>query len=400
MIVDVEVPNQGLTITEATLLLWLKQPGDAVVKGDILFEIETDKATQEIESPISGTLLQVLAQAGDVVPLGQIVAKIGTEAGDEVGAGEARDDSRDESDIRNARDRGESAAPNVVVEQAKDIEGGRRMVSPRARRAARRLGVDLTSVQPTGAHGRHVRERDVLLAAEENAGASAARVSGRYRAKTAEQTALSFRDTPHFYLTREVRADRLAALRADMVRDTEAETGVRISITDFLLKALALALRAFPSVNSQRRNDTVALLSAVNIGLAVDTAEGLAAPILQSVDTQSLTAIARARIEAARRAAEGTLRNSDIVGGSFTLTNLGPLGVDQFDAIIVPPQSGILAAGAIKMRPHVIDGEVRACNTLFLTLAMDHRVVDGAEAARFLDFLANLIEKPTLLCSQ
>jgi pyruvate dehydrogenase E2 component (dihydrolipoamide acetyltransferase) len=415
MIVDVEVPNQGLTITEATLIQWHRQPGETIQKGDILFEIETDKAVQEIEAPADGTVLALLAQEGEVVPLGRVVAQIGTEASDRAAASaNGAGPTAAQSPVAVAAVTFASASPVVTSR----VRGEGVVVSPRARRTAARLGVDMAAVNPTGAHGRHIREKDVLRAAQEQATApllvSAPAPSsisvptpsrttpilpGRFRQITARRTAESFRDTPHFYLTREVQADRFVVVREEMVTAVEAQTGVRISVTDLLLKALVLALRAFPTLNAQWSEAGIFSLQDVDIGLAVETPEGLIVPVLRAVDTLSLVALARSRQALVQRAREGKCRPEDLTGGSFTLSNLGTYGVDQFEAIIIPPQSGILAVGAIKSRPFVVEETLTVSKTLFLTLSADHRVVDGAEAARFLDHLTQLIERPLLLCA-
>jgi pyruvate dehydrogenase E2 component (dihydrolipoamide acetyltransferase) len=426
MIVDVAMPVQGLTITEATLAGWLKQPGDPVEKGEALFEFETDKAVMEVESPASGVLLAHLAREGEVVPLGQVVAKLGTEAGDRWETPAQPASSHD------GHAAGTSATPGAPVakssggrtpsvpstssadDTAGPVRSDRRTgngakASPRARRAAERLGIDLALVQATGRGGAHVRERDVLRAAEQRP-AAPARPSAPPRVMPlspqpvsptrrviAERTAASFRDIPHFYLRREVTAERLVSFREELVADLEALASVRLTITDLFVKALALSLRAFPAVNAQWIDGGIAPLSSVDVGLAVETPNGLLVPVIRGADTLSLCQLAAQRQELVQRARDGKAQPADFAGGSFTLTNLGALGVDQFDAIINPPQSGILAVGAIKRRPFVVGEELMACKTVFLTLSMDHRVVDGAEAARFLERLVHFVERPALL---
>lgn len=372
MIVDVEVPNQGLTITEAKLLRWLKQLGDRVEKGEALFEIETDKAVQIVESPEAGSLLLQLAKEGDMVPLGRVVAKLGTEASDSVPA---------------QRDTATPAVPPMArgAEAPRQATAfspaprGKVQASPRAKRAAKRLGIDLSGVEATGARGRHIRERDVLGAAEARA------PSSRIRRITAERTAASFREAPHFYLTREASAAGL--MRAKEKLD-------RVTITDLLVKALALSLRDFPALNARWKDDQVVPLSRIDIGVAVETPAGLVVPVVRGADKLAIQEIAKTLGELIERARGGRSRPEDLAGGSFTLTNLGMLGVDQFQAVINPPQSGILAAGAIKERPFVVGGILLAHETILLTLSLDHRIVDGAEGARFLGGLVDRIEDP------
>ena len=485
--IEVEVPNQGLTITEAIIVKWHRQPGEVVKQGDILFEIETDKAIQEIESPTDGFLMAILAQEGDVVPLGRVVAQIGTEAEKhERGLSDMMPVPGSKSQnlqyavtqitdfsitqpldpamleaLLQATEEARTSGKAPVVPEPPPSEP---QISPRARRAAALLKVDLSKVIPTGADGHHIREKDIFRADEEetlyttsvtqsalsepppisqpfqsapvsvpeplpNMTEPMAPLSavepvilptslhedvvpyptpdtrhptpspGRYRQLIAQRTTESFRNTPHFYLTREVPVNRFVSLRAEMVGEVEAQTGVRISVTDLFMKALGLSLRAFPVMNSQWENGQMVPLTEVNIGLAVETPEGLMAPVLRSVDIQPLATLAQERQALVLRAKEGRCRPEELTGGSFTLSNLGTFGVDQFEAIIVPPQSGILAVGAIKSRPFVMEEQLVVSKTVFLTLSVDHRVVDGAEAARFFDHLAHLIERPMLLCA-
>ena len=410
MIIDVEIPNQGLTITEATLLRWVKSVGDAVAVDDVLFEFETEKAVVGVESPAAGWLLAQLAEEGEVVPLGQVVAKLGTEASDSC----APEQTAPVPDAPLA-----AKAPEArVVPVAEPVSSPEPVatepqVSPRARRAAAEAGVDLADVIPAARPGKPIRERDVLLAAGQRTETAGAPDGGgqppipaagvpvalsRLRRVTAQRTAQSFRDVPHFYLTQEINADRLVALRSSLVEALAGRSVPRITITDFLVRALGLALSDFPGVNAQWQGDRVSQLGTFDIGLAVSSPDGLIVPVLREVTGHSLTALARLRAAAVERARTGRSQPAELQGGSITLTNLGQSGVDQFSPIINTPQSGILAVGSIKPRPYVMHGEVRAVNTMFLTLAMDHRVVDGDEAARFLGAVAGLLEAPEVIC--
>jgi pyruvate dehydrogenase E2 component (dihydrolipoamide acetyltransferase) len=393
MIVDVQVPVQGLTIAEATLIGWTKNVGDTVTKGEPLFVIETDKASQEIECPATGTLLVCTASEGDVVKLGAVIGVIGTEAGDVAPPAESRDAARPVGPVGPARPVGpseaEPARPTVQF-------------SPRARRAAERLGVDISTVTPGGGRGRHVRERDVIEAAAGRetvrpAPAGETRATSRIRRATAERTAASFRDTPHFYLSREADAERLVALREELVSDPSTCGGVRITVTDMLVRALALAMRSSPSTNAQWCEGRIIELHSIDIGIATDTPDGLVVPVIACADRLTLCEIAARRKDLTDRAKAGRFMADELTGGSFTLSNLGLLDVDQFQAVINPPQSGILSAGTIRPRPFVVGEQLTVRRTVVLTLLMDHRVIDGAEAARFLQRIVQLIERPALL---
>lgn len=387
MIVEVEMPHQGLTITEALLLRWLKAPGDAVEKDEGLFEIETEKAVQEMPSPVAGTVLALLAQEGDWVPLGQIVAQIGTEVTDQL-------DSVAPPMPRPLVEPTPSEAPVIVTAIS---EADLVVASPRAKRAAHAHQVELASVTATGAEGRHIVERDVLAVVAQRAEESPQPLS-RIRQLTAERTSASFREIPHFYLTREVVVDRLLEFRRALLEDLGELVPVRVSLTDCLVKALAMALAAHPVLNRQWHAGQILAVPTTEIGLATDTPQGLLVPVLREIASASLVEIAAQRHALVQRAQVGQLTTTEMTGGSMTLSNLGPLGVDQFQAIINPPQSAILAVGAVKPRPVVVEGELRVANTLFLTLAVDHRVADGADAARFLHTLVDLLAHPLRLC--
>jgi len=402
MIVDVQVPVQGLTVHEATLIGWMKNVGDAVTEGEPLFEIETDKAAQEIECPATGTLLARTAAEGDVVRLGAVIGAIGTEAGDVLPERQAAR----QAVVQGRSDRSERSVGSAPYNPLARREPAPFHVSPRARRAAARLGVDLATVTPTGGHGRHVRERDVIEAATRSAQtdqrlpaapAGEIREMSRIRRVTAERTAASFRDTPHFYLSREADAERLMALREDIVADPSACGGVRVTVTDLLVRALALAMRSCPATNVQWCDGRIVALPSIDIGIATDTADGLVVPVIREADRLTLCEIAVRRKDLTERARSGRFTADEVTGGSFTLSNLGLLDVDQFEAVINPPQSGILSAGTIRRRPFVVGEQLTARRTAVLTLSMDHRVIDGAESARFLQRIVQLVERPVLL---
>jgi pyruvate dehydrogenase E2 component (dihydrolipoamide acetyltransferase) len=405
VIIEVEIPKQGLTITEATLVRWIKSVGESVNEGEMLFEFETDKASVEVESPASGKLVSHLASEGEIVPLGNVVAKISTEESDVLEAEPAPPQAPPAVEAAAPRNGHHEAAAPVAPEPRDD----RPLVSPRARRVADELGVDLAEVVPTGRRGRHIRECDVVLAAE-NRRPTAPSIAApfpdtkpvemsRLRRLTAAHTERSFREVPHFHLTREINAQKLAAFRAELLDGLAKTDAPRVTVTDFLIRALAIALKRHPNVNAQWRDGALYPGSDIAIGVAVSTPSGLIVPAIRHADALSLVGIAEQRQALVERARQGKTLPEELEGGTFTLTNLGQTGVDQFDAIVNAPQSGILAAGSIKPRPYVVDGAVCAVPTMFLTLAMDHRVVDGEEAARFLATVSELLEAPSALCA-
>ena len=430
MPVQVVMPTFGMTEGEATIVRWLKAVGDAVRADEPLLEAETDKALLEIPSPAAGVLLSIEAAAGQAVAYKAILAWIGQ-------PGEAPG-KRDGKAAEAVADHEPADKTLRETETPKD-EGWVR-ASPLARRKAREHGLDLRQAQGTGPAGR-VMEADVLraLAARSRAGEgpvsqaqptapeamrsaqgpavgsagtaraaevpldSRAGVSGppfavapltTIRRITAERMSESFRTAPHFYLQLEVRAARLVGLREELLPEVEQLTGVRLSYTDFLLRALALLLPRHPLLNAAWHEGEVRTYPEAHLAVAVAAPQGLLVPVIHGVERLSLPELARERDFLARKARAGALTPADLAGATFTLTNLGMYGIDSFIPILNPPQSAILAAGVIAERPVGVAGQVLLQPTLNLTLAVDHRVADGAQAAEFARDMKNLLEAP------
>lgn len=417
--IEVIMPKLGLTMEEGTIIRWLKGEGEEVEKGESLLEVQTDKVVMEVEAPASGTLGKILTPEGDTVPVVQVIAYIlepAEEAPEEwpipVVAAEAvpgkpifaakplatpavkrfaRDKGIDLAQVRGSGEGGmitredllrfleEKPAPEVV-ERVK--------ASPRARRLAQEKGVDLSRVPGSGPQGR-ITEKDLLdfLAAQELL------TPGPIQRLTAQRMSESFTSTPHFYLTIEAKATKLVELRERLRPAVEEKVGVRLTFTDILIALVAKALRDHPLANASWEEGSIRIWKEINIGLATALEEGLVVPVIKKADEKGLAQIASERKELADKATEGRLRLEQLEGGTFTLTNLGMFGVDEFGAIINPPQSAILAVGRIAERPVVEDGQVVPRPTIRLTLSLDHRVLDGAEGARFLSDLKALIEE-------
>ncbi len=379
MAAEVIMPALGMAQETGKVLRWLKAEGDAVVKGEPLLEIETDKVTVELEAPAAGTLAAVSAAEGDEVPVGRAIAYV-------LAAGEA-------APAPSAPARAEAAAPApiaaVPVPAATEARPARRpLASPKARRLAAKRGVDLGAVVGTGPGGA------IVAADVQNGGASpapAAAPVGTVWRVMAERTTASWQQVPHFYLRRAVDASRLNSWR-DAVR--KRDDGARVTHTDLLVKLAAEALRRHPRVNSSWRDGTVVPGERINVAIAVATDEALVAPVIHDADRLELAAIASRRLELVQAAREGRLRPDDVSGGTFTVSNLGMYGVDSFDAIVNAPQAAILAVGRITDRIVAIDGQPHVRPILELSVSFDHRVVDGARGAEFLDSLASLIEEP------
>src|SRR5437763_1503584 len=331
---NVIMPALELAQETGKILRWIKSPGDSVVKGEPLLEIETDKVTVEIEAPASGVLRDVTASVGDVVPVGKTIAVI-------VAASEATAPPPSAAPV---------ASPSTGASPVK--------ASPLARRLAEQHGVDLTRLQTAG--GR-IEKADVLAYVE--------------REKSPA-------------------GNGAAALTA---RAGETPTGAHVTYTDLLVRLTAATLAQHPAVNASWKDGAIVRNADINIGLAVALDEGLIVPVLHRADTLSLAELATRREDLVARAQAGRLRPADIQGGGFTISNLGMYGVDAFNAIVNPPQAAILAVGRIADRVVAVNGQAVVQPTLVLTLSCDHRALDGARGAQFLGALADLIEEPLAL---
>lgn len=396
MAVEVILPKLGATMDEGTVVTWRKREGEETVQGEPLFEVETDKVVMEVEAPASGILRRILADAGSVVPVGQVIAII-ARADEEVAESPARAPIL--LAAGNAPPAGTTEEATIAIPAAQ--EGI--IASPAAKKLAREHGVNLQSLTGTGPGGRIV-EKDVeraitaarsfdrgSLPPPQTAPGEVVPVS-RMRRRTAERMTESFQTIPHFYLTVEVLAENLVGLRERLLHPVEAEGGARLSYTDLFVRCVALTLRKHPLVNACWQDQQIRRNPDINIGIAVATREGLVVPVIHRADTLTVAQVATQRMRLEVEAKEQRLALHSVQGGTFTITNLGPFGIDTFSPIINPPQAAILAIGRIARRAVEREGAVSLLPTVFLTLAVDHRVLDGAEAAAFLRDLKAQIE--------
>jgi pyruvate dehydrogenase E2 component (dihydrolipoamide acetyltransferase) len=388
---DVIMPALGMAQETGKVLRWLKAEGDEVAKGEPLMEVETDKVTVEIEAPADGVLAGLRALEGAEVPVGQAVAVI-------VAPGEDLPTNRSAATAPAPSRVAAAAAPAPVVAQAPSAPPRRRLASPKARRLAAERGIHLDSVvDGSGPHGALVAAD--ILAASEGAGPAPAAPAGgelplsRIWSIVAERTTQSWTSAPHFYLLREVDAGRLGSWREAAKRTL----GRDVSVTDLLVRAAAAALRAHPRANAAWADGRVRLNDEVNVGIAVAVEDGLLVPVIHGADRIGLRGIAARREDVVARARDGALRPEDVEGGTFTISNLGMFGVDAFNAVVNAPQAAILAVGRIVERVVAVDGSPAVRPMLALSLSCDHRIVDGARAAQFLDTLATLLEEPAAL---
>ena len=415
---EVKLPRLGQGMEAGTIVKWLKSEGERVEKGEPLFEVDTDKATQEVEAEASGVLLKIAVSSGEV-PVGQTIAVIGEEGESvaEPAAGpesQDRDDSSTESSTAATAEgdrlgggrRDETATTRPQAADA--ANGGERVkASPLARRIARERGIRLEGLRGTGPEGRIIAE-DVERGETrpEEAPAAAAAGTGRpqpgegveavpltkVRATIARRLTQAW-EVPAFQLTV---AANMTLANALVERARELNPGVRVTVTDLLTKVCAMALARHRDVNVQFTEEALLRYPSANVGIAVAAPQGLVVPVIPQAERRSLAEIAQARGDLVDRARENKLTQRDLEDGTFTISNLGMFGVDQFTAVLNPPQAAILAVGATTEQPVVRDGAVVARPMMTMTLTVDHRAVDGAEAADFLRTVKTFVEEPAL----
>jgi pyruvate dehydrogenase E2 component (dihydrolipoamide acetyltransferase) len=415
---EVKLPRLGQGMESGTIVRWLKSEGDTVEKGEPLFEVDTDKATQEVESELSGVLLAIAVAEGEV-PVGQTVAVIG-EPGEEVAIA-------DRSETASKSPEPEAPAPVEPASAGPDVDetpfraainGAREdttriKASPLARRMARERGVDLAGLTGTGPDGRIIAE-DVERAASGTPAVAAVAPAVAPSAAAASPTRApdevesvqltSIRRTiarrlteawtvPAFQLT--VSADMTEANEL-IQRSRELDPDARVTVTDLLAKVCARALVRHPDVNVQFAGDSIQRFPSAHIGIAVAAPQGLYVPVIRSVERLSLPEVAARRAAIVAKARDGALQLADLEGGTFTISNLGMFGVEQFIAVLNPPQAAILAVGAAIDKAVVVDGELVIRPMMTVTLTVDHRAVDGAPAADFLRTVKTFLEEPAL----
>lgn len=430
---EVIMPKMGDAMEEGTLLKWLKAVGDPISEGDALAEIETDKVTLEMEAQEDGFLTNILVEEGAVVPIGETVATIGTE--DQIGQGapaaSAAPASEDEAEAAapvetagsGAQETAEEATPEAAPAQEEQVasrEPSERVrASPLVKRLAEEHGIDLSLVDGSGPNGRVVN-RDIqdfvsgkkqppqgaasqaAPDAEEKAAAPSGDVKGelvrmpRIKQVTGERMAESKRTIPHYYVTSSVDMTAGLQFRKQVNAALEASGG-KVSVNDLVVKAAALALRDHPNVNRTFVDGELYQQDEIDINIAIAIDGGLIAPFIPGADQKSLGSIGAMARDLGKRAREGGLTPNEYQGGTFTISNLGMFDVDEFIAVINPPQVAILAVGSTVETPVVKDGEIVVGNLMKLTLSADHRALDGAEAAQFMQSVRKYLENPMLL---
>lgn len=409
MATEIKLPRLGQGMESGTIVKWLKSEGDAVKKGEPLYELDTDKVTQEVEADATGVLLKIAVQEGEV-PVGQTVAVIG-EQGEEItveaDASPAKDEPQTEGSRGPARDdereRGRQAsADNGSPPETRSTDSGARVkASPLARRIARERGVDLAQLRGTGPDGRIVAEDVERAEASSAPAAAAAAPVGEVEIipltsirRTIARRLTEAWTVPVFQLTIDVDMTRAVALREQLV--VRMGDGAKPTLSDVLTKISASALMRNRAVNAHFGEEGIKRFPTANVGIAVAAPQGLVVPVIQRAESLTIQEIANARAELVGRARENKLRQGDLDGGTFTISNLGMFGVQQFIAVLNPPQAAILAVGSVEERPVARDGDVVARPMMTVTLTCDHRTVDGADGARFLEDVKAFLEEPGL----
>ena len=413
----IRMPRMSDTMEEGVIVSWLKKEGEPVKTGDLLAEIETDKATMDFESLWEGTLLHIGAKEGEAIPIDGIIAVIGKKGEDFKAAlaeaGNATPEASAPAENTSSAEPAVSAgsAPNAPAKTAppastSDSDADRLKASPLAKAMAKESGIDIASIKGTGDQGRIVR-RDVE-AAIETSGSEAPAVSvapvfgqesyeevniSQMRKTIARRLAESKFSAPHFYLTIEINMGRASDARQRILE----MSGEKVSFNDMVVKACAMALRKHPAVNSSWMGDKIRRNHHIHVGVAVAVSEGLLVPVIRHTDLKSMTQInAEVKVLAAK-AKDKKLQTDEMQGNTFTISNLGMFGIEEFTAIINPPDACILAIGAIIEKPIIQNGQVVAGKMMKVTLSCDHRVVDGATGAQFLQTVKQYLEEPMMM---
>jgi pyruvate dehydrogenase E2 component (dihydrolipoamide acetyltransferase) len=390
MAISVVMPALEMAQETGKLLAWRKKEGDHVAKGEPLLEIETDKAVVEIESPAAGILAGVKSHQGAVVPVGEIIAWI-------VAPGE-QPPAPSLAATPTGRAKTEQPKSSAVTPVAAQSSASQSInISPKARRLAKEQGIDITQIKGTGPQG-SITTEDVIAAKESGTSASNATDSSASSAPLsaiarlmAERTTKSWATVPHFFVLRD--ADSTALLEFQKKLKSNSQS-ISPTITDCLIGLVAHVLERHPALNSSWTADNIRSNPDINVSLAIAVTDGVVAPVIQTANSISLADIATQRSALAERARSGKLSPADISGGTFTISNLGMLKVDSFTAIITPPQAAVLAVGAVSDRVVAIGGKPVVRPVMTLSLSSDHRVVDGARAAAFMNDLVEAIREP------
>jgi pyruvate dehydrogenase E2 component (dihydrolipoamide acetyltransferase) len=390
MITKVVMPMLGWTMKEGTIVTWLKKEGEQVEKGEPLLAIETEKVVKDVESPGTGILRKILIPEEATVPVSAVLGII----------------AKPHEDISTIQNMLKSSEVSLETPQAPTVKkmesttsskpSGKMKISPAAKKLAEKHNIDITKISGTGPNGRIVR-KDILAAIEMTTGMPRVRevipLAG-IRKTTADRLSFSYQTAVHVTVTMAMDMAEMVKLRKKLLPEIEKKKHIRITYTDLLVKTVAKTLEEYPIVNSTLDDQEIKILDDINIGVAVDTKTGLIVPVIRKANRKSLIDIALTTKELVEKARSGNIALDEITGGTFTITNLGMFGVDQGAPIINPPEIAILGVGRIAQKPVVVDNKIVIRPMMNITLSFDHRVIDGALAARFLKTMKEKIENP------
>jgi pyruvate dehydrogenase E2 component (dihydrolipoamide acetyltransferase) len=402
----IKMPRMSDTMTEGVIVAWHKKVGDKIKSGDLLAEIETDKAVMEFESFQNGTLLYIGAGKGQAVPVDTVIAVLGKEGEDykalleSAGSGNTKSES---AAVKTAPPVAQTpqAQPQQVLSSAPANGHSRIKASPLAKKIAQEQGIDIQAVRGTGDEGRIVKRDVESFSTKVQSAFSVPQVTGTYedipntqmRKTIARRLAESKFTAPHFYLKMEINTDNLLSAR----KQINEKNDIKLSVNDFIIKAVALALKKNPKVNCSWMGDFIRYYNYVNIGMAVAVEDGLVVPVIRNADHKPLSTISAEAKSYASKARERKLQPSDWEGNTFTISNLGMMDIDEFTAIINPPDACILAVGKSKEIPVLVGGQLKTTHVMKVTLSCDHRAVDGALGAAFLQSLKSYLENPVIM---
>jgi pyruvate dehydrogenase E2 component (dihydrolipoamide acetyltransferase) len=409
MAVEVVLPALGLTVEKGTILNWIKKEGDEVNKGDSLYEVETDKATTEVESPASGILKKIIVPEGVEIPILTVVAVI-------TDAAESLEGKYLKAAVPEPEGKKNLAVSRQVQQASAPVSAGALKAAPAARLLAKERGFDLSLIKGSGPEGTILlKDVERFSAQGSQSGPEASLMpqppsGSKYklgqiipmtsmRKTIARRMAQSKSSVPHIYFFHDVDMERLLDLREEIVGDFEKNEGTRVSVNDFMIKAVALTLREFPILNSKVSGEEIHIFPEINIGLAVAMEDGLIVPAVPKADQLSLGEIARHRTDLVERARRSRLTLEEMERGTFTISSLARFEITSFAAALNPPQSGILTLGKVEERPVARNGQLLIRRMMTQGLSADHRIIDGIVAARFLQSLRNKLESPLPLVS-
>jgi|SRR5690554_601253 len=411
MATKVIMPKEGLTMEEGTISKWLKKDGEEVKKAEPLLEILTDKVSLEVESPASG-ILHIVVPEKETVPITTVIGVI-TEAGEEFQTptvSSQKPAAPIKMETPTPKEQTKEKKQNTPEKTEIQTQDKKIISSPRARKVAKELGVDIHTVKGSGFNGR-IQAKDVELYAtgpsskanlslnKQDIDNSQFRIVPLQGIRKTIATRLTecARDIPHVSFFREVNAARLIDARASLLEEVEKKTGIRPTLTDFLVKMLACAIKTVETANSIVEDDQIKIFNKTHVNLAVAADGFLYTPVIRNVEDLTLTQISQQRAEIVQKARAGKLSAEELSGGTVTLSNLGKSGVEGFTPILNPPQTVILGIGGIKKKPVYEEEEIKVSPMMTLSLSCDHRVLDGAEATKVLGAMARLIENPYLI---